>query len=252
MTLRAGVGCQTAFTASHTSTAKSSSVPVKLSGEYSNTQSVSGRAAAQSRITRAPATAMSRMPRTVQPEHDPALRRRRRVVEVDDRAPDPAQRLEGAADQRLARLRQHLHRDVVGDEPLVDQLADEVVIGLRRRRKADLDLLVAEREQQPEHLHLALGVHRLDQRLVAVAQIDAAPLRRPVDHPRRPLPVGQRDGGVGRVLAGRVDVHGRLSGRGRIARVRRPVLRRRSGYGSNWRGWIMCARGAAEAAAGRP
>ena len=32
-----GVGCQTAFTASQTSTAKSISVPVKLSGEYWNT-----------------------------------------------------------------------------------------------------------------------------------------------------------------------------------------------------------------------
>gem|GEM_PF-3892298 len=38
MVLRAGVGCQTAFTASQISTAKSSSVPVKLSGLYWNIQ----------------------------------------------------------------------------------------------------------------------------------------------------------------------------------------------------------------------
>ena len=66
------------FTASHISTAKSSSVPVKLSGEYSKTQSVSGRAAAQSRISLAPATAMSRMPARSSPKTT-----RRCVVEVE-------------------------------------------------------------------------------------------------------------------------------------------------------------------------
>ena len=57
-----GVGCQTAFTASQTSTAKSISVPVKLSGEYWNTHSVSGASAAQRFTSVAPATAMSMMP----------------------------------------------------------------------------------------------------------------------------------------------------------------------------------------------
>ncbi len=252
MTLCAGVGCHTAFTASHISTAKSSSVAVKLSGEYSKTQSVSGRAAAQSRITLAPATAMSRMPARSMPKTT-----RRCVVEVElyrwtIARLDPAQGLERALDQRLAGLRQHLHGNVVRNHPLVDQLADEIEVGLRRGREADLDLLVPQADQQAEQPELPLGVHRLDQRLVAVAKVDAAPLRRTVDHPRRPLPVRQGDGGVGRVLAGRVDAHGRLSGHGRTARIRRPVLRRRSGSGSNWGRWFMCARGAAEAAAGRP
>ena len=57
-----GVGCHTAVTASQTSTANSSSVPVKLSGEYSNTHSVSGYLAAQSCNNFAPCTAISMMP----------------------------------------------------------------------------------------------------------------------------------------------------------------------------------------------
>ena len=72
---------------------------------------------AHSRIElRARRTAMSRMPCAVEPEHDAALRRRRRVVEVHDRALRARERLERAPDQRLARLRQHLDGDVVGDQ----------------------------------------------------------------------------------------------------------------------------------------
>ncbi len=56
------VGRHTSATALHTSAAKSSSVPVKLSGEYSYTHRGPGCRAAASAIIRAPATAMSQMP----------------------------------------------------------------------------------------------------------------------------------------------------------------------------------------------
>jgi glycerol transport system substrate-binding protein len=52
----------TAFTASTISHAKSSSVPVKLSGEYWNVHSVPGHFAAHSCMKRAPSTAILRMP----------------------------------------------------------------------------------------------------------------------------------------------------------------------------------------------
>ena len=96
----------------------------------------------------------------------------------------------------------------VGHEILLDELADKGEIGLRRGRKADLDLLEAELDQQVEHAALAVGPHRLDQRLVAVAQIDAAPDRGAVDDPRRPAPVGQIDRGEWAVF---VDRHTRTS-----------------------------------------
>ncbi len=76
--LRSGVGSQTSFTASQTSTAKSSSVPVKLSGEYWNVQFVSGCAAAQSRMIFAPSTAMALMPSRSSPNTT-----RRCVVDVE-------------------------------------------------------------------------------------------------------------------------------------------------------------------------
>ena len=64
----------------------------------------------------------------------------------------------------------------------LDQLADEVEVGLAGGGKSDLDLLVAHPHQQVEHLVLAGRGHRVDQRLVAVAQIGGQPARRPGDH----------------------------------------------------------------------
>ena len=81
----------------------------------------------------------------------------------------------------------------------VDQAADEVEVGLARRREPDLDLLVAHPHQQVEHGALAGRAHRVDQRLVAVAQVGGQPARRGGDRLAGPGPVRQaygRNGGV--------------------------------------------------------
>ncbi|MCY1405241.1 hypothetical protein D9M71_204780 [compost metagenome] len=57
-----GVGCHTSITASQTCTANSSSVEVKISGEYWKVQSVSGCSAASFLIRVAAFTAMSITP----------------------------------------------------------------------------------------------------------------------------------------------------------------------------------------------
>ena len=114
-------------------------------------------------------------PVPVQAEDHPALQRGGRVVQVDDRLLGAADRLVGALDQVLAGLGQHLDDDVVGDQVLLDQLADEVEVRLAGRGEPDLDLLVAHPDQQLEHAPLAVRGHRVDQRLVAVAQVDCAP-----------------------------------------------------------------------------
>ena len=108
-------------------------------------------------------------------EHHVALQHARRVVEVHDRLLGAADRLVGAVDEVLARLRQHLDGDVIRDQVLLDELPHEVEVGLARRREADLDLLVAHPHEQVEHDALALGAHRVDERLVAVAEVDGAP-----------------------------------------------------------------------------
>ena len=127
----------------------------------------------------------------VQVEHHAALRRRRRVVEVDDRLLRPVDRLEGAPDQLFPRLRQDLDHDAVRDQVFIDQLAAERIVGFRGRREADLDFLEAHFAQGLEHPELAIRPHRLDQRLVAVPQVDRTPDRRLGDHLARPRAVRQ-------------------------------------------------------------
>ena len=69
-------------------------------------------------------------------------------------------------------------RHVVGYLAGLDQFADEVEVGLARGGEADLDLLVTHPDEQVEHRVLADDVHRVDQRLVAVAQVGGQPARR--------------------------------------------------------------------------
>jgi superfamily II DNA/RNA helicase len=113
---------------------------------------------------------------------------------VHDRSWRALDALVGALDQLLTALDEHLDGDVVGDQVLLDQLTHEVEVGLAGRREADLDLLEAHRHQFFEHAQLAGGVHRVDERLVAVAQVDRAPQRRLVDGHVGPRAVGEDDG----------------------------------------------------------
>ena len=106
----------------------------------------------------------------------------------------------------VAGLGEHLDDDVVRDQVFLDQLPDEVEVGLAGRREADLDLLVAHPHQQLEHPPLAAGAHRVDQGLVAVAQVDRAPARRLGRDPGRPGAVVQADRGERWVA---VDRHAR-------------------------------------------
>ena len=137
----------------------------------------------------------------------------------------PADRLEAALDQLGPGLGQHLDRHIIGDQPLLDQLADESKVGLRCRGKADFDLLEAEPHQQLEHPAFAVRSHRLDQRLVPVAQVDAAPQRRAVDDPRRPAPVGQIDGRKGTVFVDRHAGHRKLLVAGSPPNLAVPLLK---------------------------
>jgi hypothetical protein len=95
-----------------------------------------------------------------------------------------------------------------GNAVLFDQHAHEVEVGLRGGREADLDLLHADLHQLLEEAQLLLGAHRLDQGLVAVAQVGAHPDRRLGDAAARPLAVDQRDGGEGAVFGGGIGQHG--------------------------------------------
>ena len=113
---------------------------------------------------------------------------------MDDDVFRAAHGLEGFADQMLARLHQHLNGDVIRDIMAVDQRAQNFIFRFGGGGKADLDLLEADIHQQLEEIELFLKVHRRDERLIAVAEIDGAPGRRFFDAVVRPDAIRQRNG----------------------------------------------------------
>ena len=143
------------------------------------------------------------MPVSVEAEDDAALQGGGRVVEVNDRPLGSVQRLIGAANEILAALGEHLDRDVLGNEVALNDLAHEVEVGLGRRGKAHLNLLEAHLHEVGKHDVLALEVHRVDQGLVAVAQVHAAPARGLGQSPVGPGAVRQLHGHRRAVLAQR-------------------------------------------------
>ena len=150
-------------------------------------------------------------------EDDVALHDRGGVVEVDDGALGARDRLVGALDEVLAGLGEDLDRHVLGDAVLLDEGAHEVVVRLGGRREADLDLLVAHLHQELEHAQLALGVHGIDEGLVAVAQVDRAPAGGAGDAAGGPGAVGELDPDL--LVEGQVLV--RRHARGLLGRVAR-------------------------------
>jgi hypothetical protein len=141
--------------------------------------------------------------RLVQPEDHPPLQDRGRVVEVHDGTPGAPHALVGPVDQLGPALHQHLDGHVVRNQVLLDQDAHEVVVGLGRRREPDLDLLEAHPHERVEHSPLARRVHRIDEGLVTVAEIDRAPAGSLRELPVRPGPVGELEGHERAVLAER-------------------------------------------------
>ena len=117
------------------------------------------------------------------------------MVEVHDGALGTLQRLVGAADEVLAALGEHHDSHIVRDELALDEHADEVEIGFGCGREAHLDLLESHGDEQVPEAQLALGIHRVDEGLVAVAKIDGAPARCALQSLTRPraLRVIKRD-----------------------------------------------------------
>ena len=118
------------------------------------------------------------------------------------------ERLEGFLDQLLTRLHQDLDGHVLGNPVVIDQVAHEIVVVAGGRGKAHLDLLEADLDQLIPEARLLAGGHGLDQGLVAIAQVNAAPDRRLGDGSVGPLPVSYGDRREGPVFVDGHAFHG--------------------------------------------
>ena len=134
-------------------------------------------------------------------EHNFALRRIGRVVNVNDGRFRAFERLKTAPNQFLAALHQNLNRNVVGNAIFFDQTPAKIEFDLTRRRKADFDLLETDGAQQIEHFQFLGDAHRNGECLIAVAQIHAAPNRRAFDGFVGPGAVFKPTGANGRYFA---------------------------------------------------
>ena len=103
------------------------------------------------------------------------------IIEMDHRLRRSLDRFKSLADDVLPGLGENLDRDIVRDHVPLDESAKEGVLRLRSGGESHLDLLKADVYQHAEEFDLLFEAHGLDQRLVAVAQVDAAPDRSLLD-----------------------------------------------------------------------
>ena len=108
----------------------------------------------------------------VETEHDTTLQWISGVVEVHDGALHALQTFVCALQQIFAALHQHLNGYVVRNEVLFNQQTNEIKIRLRSRRESNFNFFETHFYECVEHAQLALGIHWVDERLVAVAKVD--------------------------------------------------------------------------------
>ena len=101
-----------------------------------------------------------------------------RVVDVHDRLFRALEGLESSADQLRPGLCEHLDGHIIRYRPLFNKTTHKIEIRLGSRGESDFDLLESDFHQQIKHLSLLTDRHRFDEGLIAIAQVDATPLRR--------------------------------------------------------------------------
>ena len=136
------------------------------------------------------------------------LLRRGRVVEVKNNAARAAQGLERAHDEVFAALAEDLNRDILRNQVLLDKAAAEIEFDLRGRGKTNFDFLEAYADEHLEILELFFHAHRLCERLIAVAEINAAPNGSGGQSAAWPLTIGKIDLWEGPVFGDRRRLHG--------------------------------------------
>ena len=99
----------------------------------------------------------------------------------------------GSCDEFRPALYEHLNPHIFGNEIFGDQLSHEVKIGLACRGEPDFDLSETHLHQFSEHRQFAHRVHRINQGLIAITEVNRAPDRSLIDGLIRPGAVGKDD-----------------------------------------------------------
>ena len=110
-----------------------------------------------------------------------------RIVNMHNRLFTSLDRLKCPLHQFLPALGQYLYDHIVRNHLTVDQLPQKIKFYLAGRRKSNLYLLESQLDQIIKEFYLLRYDHRVDQRLITVAQIHAAPDRCFPDLPVWPL-----------------------------------------------------------------
>ena len=130
------------------------------------------------------------------------------VIEVENDVFCALNGLEGLLNQMRTGLHQHLNGHIVGNMAALDELTADFILGVGGGGEANFNFLHADVHQGVEHLQLLLQIHGVDQRLVAVAQVNGAPYRGLLDLLVGPGAVRKGDGLIGNVfLTARFEIH---------------------------------------------
>ena len=142
------------------------------------------------------------------PEHHFAPGGADGIVEMDDRLLGSCKAGKAGPDQVFTALSEDLHQHVVGYAPVANQARDEVKLGGTGAGETDFDFLHPDFDEEVEEAPLLVRIHRIDNCLVAIAQIGRQPARRRGDGARGPLAFGKRYLREGRIFDARVAEHG--------------------------------------------
>ncbi|NYD81584.1 hypothetical protein HD884_001647 [Ochrobactrum intermedium] len=126
-------------------------------------------------------------------EHHTTKQRRGCIIKMNDGLTCTAQGFESACDEVSARLGEHLNGHIVRYQFLFDQPTNKVELRLRSGRKRNLDFLETDFQKHAIETHLLFAVHRVGERLIAIAQVRRDPARRLRQPPVRPLAIRQFD-----------------------------------------------------------
>ena len=110
---------------------------------------------------------------------------------MHDCRPSACEAGKAGADQVFAALGEDLQQDILWHAIRLGKPADEIELCLASAWKANLNLFDTDFEEQVEEAVLLMSVHRVDDRLIAIAQIGREPAWRGRYAARGPLPVGQ-------------------------------------------------------------